>query len=136
VPREAPQRGGDEDQDHRVEDVDREAVLGHEPGKPPAAVETLPEYDDYAEADRNAEEGLPEGAGGALPIKAPRDPGSLCIFMAPILWGWGRGRSGGCLSKGPFLLDGELLYIEEPDSSPSDGLPLLDHEPLFEDRPV
>ena len=68
MPREIPQGGGDQGQDHRVEEVDSEAVIGHEPGKPPAGVETLPEYDDDAEAGPHAEEGLPEGVGGALPI--------------------------------------------------------------------
>ena len=68
VQRDPPKGGGDQDQDHRVEEVDGEAVIRHEPGKPPAGVETLPEYDDDAEADPHAEEGLPEGIGGALPI--------------------------------------------------------------------
>ena len=83
MPREAPQGGGDEDQDHRVEEVDGEAVVGHEPGKPPAGVETLPEYDDDAEAGPHAEEGLPEGVGGALPMQAAIDHRYLAISPDP-----------------------------------------------------
>jgi len=66
-----------------VEEVDGEAVVGHEPGEPPAGVETLPEYDDDAEADRNAEEGLPEGAGGAPPGEGPAIRGFSSSWRRP-----------------------------------------------------
>ena len=71
------------DHDHRVEEVDGEAVIGHEPGEPPARVQMLPEYDDDAEADRDAEEGLPEGAGGALPGEGPAIRGLSSSWRRP-----------------------------------------------------
>lgn len=66
-----------------MEDVYREAVIGHEPDESPARVVPLPKEDHKAQADPQAEEGLPEGVGSARPIEAASDRRDAAVRPDP-----------------------------------------------------